>query len=381
LAIIAEAHNRRIAVPTIDRDGVSIHYETHGAGPAMLLSHGYGATCRMWDGQIAAFADRYRVIVWDMRGHGQSGDPRDPAAYSQALTVGDMAAVLDACGEERAIVGGLSLGGVMSLAFHLAHPERVRALMLFDTGPGFRNPEARRQWNDRAEARARELEAKGLAESGGGAETRLGRHRSAHGLAGAARGMLAQYDSSLIDSLPQIAVRTLVLVGSEDRNFLAAADYMAGKIAGAQKVVIPGAGHAANLDEPEAFNRAVEAFLAGLDDGDIEALTALNRDYIRSVQHGDVKRFEQILAADFLCSNPDSSLVDKPAFLEQTARPVTISGLIAEDVKIRILGDVAIIHARTSYRTAAGEQRHGRYTDVWARRNGQWLAISAHVTR
>ena len=119
----------------------------------------------MWDGQIAAFADRYRVIVWDMRGHGESGDPRDPAAYSQALTVGDMAAVLDACGEERAIVGGLSLGGVMSLAFHLAYPERVRALMLFDTGPGFRNPEARRQWNERAEARARDLETKGLADA------------------------------------------------------------------------------------------------------------------------------------------------------------------------------------------------------------------------
>ncbi len=248
----------------IDRDGVAIHYETHGAGPALLLSHGYGATCRMWDGQLAAFADRYRVIVWDMRGHGQSGDPADPAAYSQALTVGDMAAVLDACGVERAIIGGLSLGGVMSLAFHLAHPERVHALMLFDTGPGFRNPEARRQWNARAEARATELEAKGLADSGGGAETRLGRHRSARGLAGAARGMLAQHDSLLIDSLAQIAAPTLVLVGSEDKHFLGAADYMTGKIPGAQKALIPDAGHASNLDQPAAFNHAVEQFLAGL---------------------------------------------------------------------------------------------------------------------
>jgi pimeloyl-ACP methyl ester carboxylesterase/ketosteroid isomerase-like protein len=372
-------------VPTIDRDEVSIYYEVHGAGPAMLLSHGYGAACRMWDGQIAAFAGRYRVIVWDMRGHGESADPRDPALYSQELTVGDMAAVLDACGEERAIVGGLSLGGVMSLAFHLAHPERVRALMLFDTGPGFRNPDARRQWNERAEARARDLEAKGLAESGGGgAETRLGRHRSARGLARAARGMLTQQDSRLIDTLPHIAVPTLVLVGSEDKNFLAAADYMAGKIPGAKKIVIPGAGHAANLDQPAAFNQAVDEFLAVLpaaSSGDPETLLALNRDYIQSVQQGDVKRFGEILAEDFLCSNPDGSLIDKPAFLEQTARPVTISGLVAEDVKIRILGDVAIIHARTSYKTAAGEQRHGRYTDVWARRAGQWLAVSAHVTR
>src|SRR6476646_4825543 len=114
---------------------------------------------------------------------------------------------------------------------------------------------------------------------------------------------------------------------------------------------------------------------------DLDALTALNRDYIHSVQTGDVRRFDEILAADFFCSNPDGSLVDKAAFLEQTARPVTISGLAIDEVKIRILGDIAIIHARTSYTTAAGEQRHGRYTDVWARRNGNWLAVSAHVTR
>jgi len=251
-------------MPMIDRDGISIHYEAHGAGPALLLSHGYGATSRMWDGQVAAFADRYRVILWDMRGHGQSGDPSDPALYSPALTVADMSAVLDACGEERAIIGGLSLGGVMSLAFHLAHPGRVRVLLLCDTGPGFRNPEARRQWNERAEARAQALEARGLANAQGGAETRLGRHRSAQGLAGAARGMLTQHDSLLIDSLQNIAVPTLVLVGSEDKNFLAAADYMAGKIPGAKKIVIPDAGHAANLDQPDAFNRAVGEFLAGL---------------------------------------------------------------------------------------------------------------------
>jgi pimeloyl-ACP methyl ester carboxylesterase len=256
-------------MPEIDRGGVSIYYEAHGPtdhdAPAMLLSHGYGATCRMWDAQVAAFAESWRMILWDMRGHGQSGDPRDPALYSQALTVGDMAAVLDACGETgRVIIGGLSLGGVMSLAFQLAHPERVRGLMLCDTGPGFRNPEARRQWNERAERRARDLEARGLVDAVGGAETRLGGHRSAEGLAGAARGMLTQQDSSLIDSLPQIAVPTLVLVGSEDRHFLAAADYMAGKIPGARKAVIPGAGHAANLDQPAAFNRAAAEFLAQL---------------------------------------------------------------------------------------------------------------------
>ena len=114
---------------------------------------------------------------------------------------------------------------------------------------------------------------------------------------------------------------------------------------------------------------------------DLETLTALNRDYIHSVQHGDVQRFDEILAQDFLCSNPDGSLVDKRGFLAQTAQPVTISGLAIEDVRVRILGDVAIIHARTSYTTASGEHRHGRYTDVWARRDATWLAVSAHVTR
>jgi hypothetical protein len=114
---------------------------------------------------------------------------------------------------------------------------------------------------------------------------------------------------------------------------------------------------------------------------DHDALAALNDDYIRCVHQGDVAWFREILAEDFLCSNPDGALLDKAGFLEQTARPVTISGLATEDVRIRILGGVAIIHARTRYRSADGEARQGRYTDVWARREGRWLAVSAHVTR
>src|SRR5262249_39677657 len=148
----------------------------------------------------------------------------DPARYSQALTVGDMAAVLDTCGEKQAIIGGLSLGGGMSPAFHLAHPRRGGARGLCATRPGFCHPRARLSWNERALARAEQLETQGQADTGGGAETRLGTHRSARGLAGAARGMLTQHDSALIDSLPGIAVPTLVLVGSEDRHFLGAAD-------------------------------------------------------------------------------------------------------------------------------------------------------------
>ena len=114
---------------------------------------------------------------------------------------------------------------------------------------------------------------------------------------------------------------------------------------------------------------------------DREILEQLNRDYISSVQSSDVRRFDEILAPDFMCSNPDGSLVDRAAFLAQTAKPVTITGLEAREVIIRILGDVAIIHARTSYTTTDGRAALGRYTDVWARRQGRWLAVSAHVTR
>jgi ketosteroid isomerase-like protein len=114
---------------------------------------------------------------------------------------------------------------------------------------------------------------------------------------------------------------------------------------------------------------------------ELQALEQLNRDYIRSVQTSDVRRFEEILADDFLCSNPDGSLVDRAAFLAQTARPVTISNLEARDVVVRILGDVALIHARTTYTLADGRAGSGRYTDVWALRGGRWLCVSAHVTR
>lgn len=114
---------------------------------------------------------------------------------------------------------------------------------------------------------------------------------------------------------------------------------------------------------------------------DHDALVALNDDYIRSVEHSDVKRFDEILAQDFRCSNPDGSLLDRAGFLVQTARPVTISGLRTEDVEIRLMGDFAIIHARTSYTLSDGKPGRGRYTDVWARQGGKWLCVSAHVTR
>ena len=114
---------------------------------------------------------------------------------------------------------------------------------------------------------------------------------------------------------------------------------------------------------------------------DIDILRQLNADYIRSVQMSDGRRFDELLADDFLNSNPDGSLVDRAQFLAQIARPATISNREANDVRVRVMGDFAIIHARTTYMHEGGRAGAGRYTDIWARREGRWLCVAAQVTR
>jgi len=135
--------------------------------------------------QIAAFKDRYQVVVWDMRGHGESDYPSDAKAYSEALTVGDMQGGPGRRRAKQAVIAGLSLGGYMSLAYHASHAASTRALMLFDTGPGFKKDAAREQWNERARSRADDLESRGLAALGASDEVRQSKHRDAKGLAGA----------------------------------------------------------------------------------------------------------------------------------------------------------------------------------------------------
>jgi pimeloyl-ACP methyl ester carboxylesterase len=255
-------------MPKIDRDGVKIYYEVHGDGPPLILTHGYLSTSAMWRGQIEALTRRYKLVLWDMRGHGQSDYPEDPAAYSEALTVGDIAALLDEVGARTAIVGGLSLGGYMSLAFYRAHPERASALLIIDTGPGFKKDDAREAWNKRALDTAERLEREGLAVLQSATRERAtASHRNATGLARAARGMLTQRDARVIELLPDIKVPSLIVVGADDTPFLAASDYMATKIPGAKKVVIPSAGHAVNIDQPQAFIDAVLPFLDSLPAG------------------------------------------------------------------------------------------------------------------
>jgi pimeloyl-ACP methyl ester carboxylesterase len=253
-------------MPYLDRAGTRIYYEIT-EGPAgqtpLLLSHGYGASSGMWRPNVAALAAVRPVITWDMRGHGRSDSPDDPAQYGHAACVADMAALLDAAGTERAVLGGLSLGGFLSLEFVLEHPRRVDAVLLFDTGPGFRSDQARQEWNERAGKTAARLERDGIVALGGSAEADYG-HRSAHGLALAARGMLAQQDGRVMEGLTSVKVPVLVLVGARDKAFLPAADYVTAKIPGATKVVVPDAGHVSNADQPDLFNQAVLEFLAGL---------------------------------------------------------------------------------------------------------------------
>jgi ketosteroid isomerase-like protein len=114
---------------------------------------------------------------------------------------------------------------------------------------------------------------------------------------------------------------------------------------------------------------------------DLETLQTLNRDYISSVQNGDAKRFDEILSDDFLNTNPDGSLVDKRGFLEQIAPPVKIRDLACHDVNVRLMGDFAIVHARTTYTLPDGRPGKGRYTDIYARRDGRWLCVAAQVAR
>jgi len=114
---------------------------------------------------------------------------------------------------------------------------------------------------------------------------------------------------------------------------------------------------------------------------DLAALQTLNRNYIRSVRMSDVRWFDEHLAADFMNGNPNGTLVDRARFLMQIAAPCPVSDFDVEDVRIRLLGEIAIIHGRTLYRKADGRTAAGRYTDVWSRREGRWLCVAADVTR
>ncbi len=250
-------------MPSLDRDGTRLHYEVHGSGPAILLTHGFSATSGMWKPQIEALSANHALVLWDLRGHGKSDSPEKPGDYDEATTVADLGALLDATGFERGVIGGLSLGGYMSLAFALDHPERVDALIIADTGPGYRRDDKREEWNEMAHRLADRIARKGQdALQRGGPEMRQSVHLDPRGVEMAARHTLTQHTPRVLEGLPSIEAPALVVVGENDEQYLGSTDYMAAKIPHATKVVIADAGHAVNIDQPEAFDRAVLEFLS-----------------------------------------------------------------------------------------------------------------------
>jgi pimeloyl-ACP methyl ester carboxylesterase len=256
---------RVAAVPKTVIKGAEISYKVSGDGPTVLFTHGYQASGAMWDPQRKALEGRYRVITWDLRGHGDSTDSLEESHYSQELMLEDMGALIDEAGASQAVLVGHSLGGFTSLRFYLQHPERVRALVLVGSGPGFRDPEAREKWNGMAERFAVKMETDGLdVLKKATAEVSGAKHRSGKALALAARRMLTQHDSKVMDAIADIDVPTLVMIGQEDKPFIGSSEYMAKKIPGAQMVTIAGGGHAVTLEQPDAFNAALLEFLDNL---------------------------------------------------------------------------------------------------------------------
>jgi pimeloyl-ACP methyl ester carboxylesterase len=255
---------------TLDRHGIAIHYNVSGsgAGAPLLLTHGFSATAAMFSSTVASLSTTRRCIVWDVRGHGRTDYPTDPSAYTVELVTGDMMAILDASEIDRAVLLGHSMGGYLSLEMQRRHPDRVSALVLVGTGPGYRNVESRARWNALCERYAVDLETKGFDGLPGDAdEVRADAHRGVSGLILAARGILAQRDAGVINALPEVDVPTLIVVGERDTPFRSGSTYMADKIPGARLVVIPGAGHAPMLTHPDQFIPTITEFLAQIDGG------------------------------------------------------------------------------------------------------------------
>jgi pimeloyl-ACP methyl ester carboxylesterase len=264
------------------RDGVRLYVEAHGEGIPLVLSCGWCTTHENFRPQVEPLVRAgARVILWDFRGHGRSEAPTSDAAYDMSILVDDLGRVLDwAAPGEPAVVGGLSFGGLLSLHFALARPERVRALLLIDSGPGFKNADAAARWTTLVERTATRLEEQGMQAllTGRAVDTSIGRRPELPAAQAASRAIAAQSPEGLarfgrrvagpapcvIDLLPRITAPALVVVGAEDDAYLRAAEVMSAKLPNATHVTIAKAGHIVNIEEADAFNRAVVSFLEKL---------------------------------------------------------------------------------------------------------------------
>jgi len=266
-------------------DGTQLYAEAHGAGIPILFSCAYCTTHENWRSQVAPLvAAGARVLLWDFRGHGLSGAPHDPARYSIEQVVDDMGRVLDALSPgEPVVLAGLSFGGLASIHFALAHPDRTRALVLVDSGPGFKNPDAQAKWTQQVARTAEVLTTRGFDAfvRGKAAITCVGRDLELPAAIAAAAAIekqdpvgLANFGvhiagpaPAVIDELPSIACPALVVVGAEDKPYLRAAEVMAARIPNAEHHVIDGAAHIVNIEQTEVFNALLIAFLKRLAGG------------------------------------------------------------------------------------------------------------------
>jgi pimeloyl-ACP methyl ester carboxylesterase len=260
-------------------DGAELYAETHGEGLPVLFSCALCTTHVNWAPQVEPLvAAGMQVILWDYRGHGNSSVPADAKAYSIEQVVDDLGRVLDWAAPGRAaVLAGLSFGGLASLHFTLRHPERVRGLLLVDSGPGFKNPKAQAGWAKATDKTAAFVEARGMrafVEKAGA--TMVGLRPELPAAQAAAVAIAAQNPAGVaqfarhvagvappvIDELASVDVPALVIVGENDEPYLRAADVMAAKLPRAEKLVIPGAGHIVNIEAAEVFDAAAIAFLS-----------------------------------------------------------------------------------------------------------------------
>lgn len=253
-------------------NGVELSYRDEGRGEPLVLLHAFPLSSAMWEDQIDALATRLRVIAPDLRGFGGSARGQGMASLDQAAD--DLAALLDHLGLAQATLAGLSMGGYIALAFVRRHPARVARLVLADTRAGADSAEGRQARAQSAQlaeqqgaaAVAEQLLPKLLA-AGASAELRaevrkIGAANDRAGVAAAQRAMAARPDSAGL--LASIAVPTLIIVGEADvLTPPSEAEAMHAAIPSSRLVVLPGAGHLANLEAPDAFSAAIEEFVLG----------------------------------------------------------------------------------------------------------------------
>jgi len=266
---------KRATMPTLKIFNTTLHYDDTGkslkSDNTIVLIHGFGDSGQLWGAQAEHFKDRYRIVTVDLRGHARSGAPEELGLYTQDQVVEDVRAIMDYVGVEQAIMGGHSLGGYTTMRFYQRYPERVRAMILSGTGPGYRRIEGARQWTEMNEKAAAEYESRGLDTIVDARAEEIGRHcgtepirHTLRGLAYVRRGVMRM--PPLVDPT-QMNVPLIVLVGENDKPFLNSSSYITAKAPMAKgPIVIKGASHWANYDDPETWNGVVDEFLAVLSD-------------------------------------------------------------------------------------------------------------------